>query len=72
MGEEIPKQNDILVPDSNKEVILPIIKIEEKQQIHDIFEYTEARSLDSKSIIISFIMIIILSFTIHRLSIKLC
>ena len=57
MGGEIPKQNDIPVPDNNKEVILPIIEMEEKQQIHDIFEYTDTRSLDSKNIILSFIIL---------------
>lgn len=69
MGGEIPRQNDIPVPDNNREVILPIIEMEEKQQIHDIFEYTDARSLESKNIILSFR---ILFFIILRLSIKLC
>ena len=42
MGGEIPKLNDILVPDNYKEVMLPIITVQEKQQINEVFEYTDA------------------------------
>ena len=52
MGVEIPKQNDITITDC-KEVVVPKMTLEEKQQIKDIFEYADTNSqgfLESKSI----------------------
>jgi Ca2+-binding EF-hand superfamily protein len=52
MGGEIPKQNDITIAHNNQEVVFPIITVEEKQQIKDIFEYADGNSqgfLESKS-----------------------
>ena len=52
MGGDIPKQNDISNDENNQEVVFPIITVEEKQQIKDIFENADTNChgfLESKN-----------------------